>query len=124
MSASQSPSQSPSILHELLRECNSSAKRQYNRYASGFAGSDIDDVRDDVLTMVDTCVEFERKHETDRFRTSIDITYVGDDAYPDSQQHQKWQYSQKYDNQKNQFDIIRAQKALSRATSRARAAGA
>ena len=108
----------------IANECNKANKSLYNNYILGRLGSDeVPKIEDDVLTMIEICNNFERSHETDRFETGTDITYVGDDAFPDSQQHNKWQFSQKYDDKKNQYDIVRAQNAFKRA-SRARCAGA
>jgi len=124
MSASQQSS--TSILHDLLNECNASAKRQYNHFVSGTAGNEIEEdikIYGEILATIKTCITFEQLHEKDRFRTGVDINYIGDDAYPDSQQHTNWQYSQKYDDKKNQYDIVRAQNAFKRAL-RARRAGA
>ena len=108
----------------IASECNKANKSLYNAYILGnLGGAEVPKIEDDVLTMIEICNNFERSHETDRFETGTDITYVGDDAFPDSQQHNKWQFSQKYDDKKNQYDIVRAQNAFKRAI-RARCAGA
>lgn len=114
-------------LSMIANECLQYEKHQYNNYVMGKIGNDTDNydkkVEDDVLTIIETCNEFARPHETDHFKLSVDIVYTGDEAYPDHQQHGIWSYRQNYDQRKNEYDIVRAQRAL-RATSRARAAGA
>ena len=97
-------------------ECNQANKSLYNNYILGRLGSDeVPKIEDDVLTMIEICNNFERSHETDRFETGTDITYVGDDAFPDSQQHVKCQFSQIYNQRKQEDDIVRAQNAFKRA---------
>ena len=108
----------------IANECNKANKSLYNAYILGnLGGAEVPKIEDDVLTMIEICNNFERSHETDRFETGTDITYVGDDAFPDSQQHVKWQFSQIYNQPKQEYDIVRAQNAFKRAL-RARAAGA
>lgn len=108
----------------IANECNQANKSLYNAYILGnLGGAEVPKVEDDVLTTIEICNNFERSHETDRFETGTDITYVGDDAFPDSQQHNKWQFSQIYNQPKQEYDIVRAQNAFKRAL-RARAAGA
>ena len=108
----------------IANECNRANKSLYNAYILGnLGGAEVPKIEDDVLTMIEICNNFERSHETDRFETGTDITYIGDDAFPDSQQHVKWQFSQIYNQPKQEYDIVRAQNAFKRA-SRARAAGA
>lgn len=105
----------------IANECNKANKSLYNAYILGnLGGAEVPKIEDDVLTMIEICNNFERSHETDRFETGTDITYVGDDAFPDSQQHNKWQFSQIYNQPKQEYDIVRAQNAFKRA----RAAGA
>ena len=105
----------------IANECNRANKSLYNAYILGnLGGAEVPKIEDDVLTMIEICNNFERSHETDRFETGTDITYVGDDAFPDSQQHNKWQFSQIYNQPKQEYDIVRAQNAFKRA----RAAGA
>lgn len=114
------------ILSTIAKECTRYDQRQYNKYVMGKIGSDLEEDEKkygEILATIKTCVEFEKKHEKDHFKMDIDIQYNDDTAYPDHQMHTVWQYSQKYDNQKNQYDIVRAQNAL-RATPRARCAGA
>ena len=108
----------------IANECNKANKSLYNAYILGnLGGAEVPKIEDDVLTMIEICNNFERSHETDRFETGTDITYVGDDAFPDSQQHNKWQFSQIYNQPKQEYDITRAQNAFKRAL-RARCAGA
>lgn len=105
----------------IANECNRANKSLYNNHILGhLGGAEVPKIEDDVLTMIEICNNFERSHETDRFETGTDITYVGDDAFPDSQQHNKWQFSQIYNQPKQEYDIVRAQNAFKRA----RAAGA
>ena len=108
----------------IANECNRANKSLYNNYILGhLGGAEVPKIEDDVLTMIEICNNFERSHETDRFETGTDIMYVGDDAFPDSQQHNKWQFSQIYNQPKQEYDITRAQNAFKRAL-RARCAGA
>ena len=100
----------------IANECNKANKSLYNAYILGnLGGAEVPKIEDDVLTMIEICNNFERSHETDRFETGTDITYVGDDAFPDSQQHVKWQFSQIYNQPKQEYDIVRAQNAFKRA---------
>ena len=100
----------------IANECNQANKSLYNNYILGhLGGAEVPKIEDDVLTMIEICNQFERSHETDRFETGTDITYVGDDAFPDSQQHVKWQFSQIYNQPKQEYDIVRAQNAFKRA---------
>ena len=101
------------ILNEIAIECEMSQKMSYKKYVFGAMGEyEGPKLKDDILEQIELCQQFEQMHEKDN---EINDVYVDDQAFPDHQLHDVWQYHQKYDEALQEYDVIIAKKAFAKA---------
>jgi hypothetical protein len=90
---------------------------KHNHYIIGKQGG-LELIHDDILNETpsdryERCEAFIRAHETDAFKTGIDLIYVGDEGYPDGYSHHKFiHFTEKYDIKRNEYDITKAKHAF------------
>jgi hypothetical protein len=103
------------LLDTILKEEKSKYNKRFGQPGSKFEpGTTFEkkkEVKDDFLTILETCSSFVQQHEGDAFKQGKDIIYVGDEAFPDGYFHKQHEFfTKEFDVKGNELILIRAKK--------------